>query len=583
MKRARRRGEGPLSEGPFLSTREFDAELLYRDDNDKKALESMNEFQREAELARRYEEVARERQRAELLRSSKDRKDGRLEALSDIRARRARMKQLQSKASDTSCMFAFRVVDPRMGSRLQLTLAFEGWWIAANASEEGEIQSREGSEMEFSSEAEGPPSDAEAPQTPKKPPEEIPEPKSVSKKRPAARPDEGDASLFAEDRLDFEERTRKSLSLRMLGRLSLALLNRVRVSVSRLNHILEHPQAESYLKGCVVKVSPPGGVPALRGAPPPDAIVCQIVGIRTCSEYSVKVDGSIRRCIYSLVLRPTPKASAKYDREFTLAELIDAPATQKEFDNWLKKLQQFDTVDDLAKKMKNKAMQLEKFTFTDADVQQILQSKEKASASPLQTRGALIKQATALRHQVNSVMASLSSTSTASSDRKELRECLAVLLQRKAAAEAQLAKCRFQPLADTINTQRRLAQTIGDTPRRGGLLTAHRRHDDSTPPSHSGAASPAVHGMCIATGLQSIMGQTHEQQQRLASTYVQIMDTGASLAARIKAAPPPPGAYYAPLMLSTPAKIELPAQCLSISLEEYKRQVAQLASMQLGG
>ncbi|XP_026190204.1 RNA polymerase-associated protein RTF1 homolog [Cyclospora cayetanensis] len=520
MKRARRRGEGPLSEGPFLSTREFDAELLYRDDNDKKALESMNEFQREAELARRYEEVARERQRAELLRSSKDRKDGRLEALSDIRARRARMKQLQSKASDTS----------------------------SNASEEGEIQSREGSEMEFSSEAEGPPSDAEAPQTPKKPPEEIPEPKSVSKKRPAARPDEGDASLFAEDRLDFEERTRKSLSLRMLGRLSLALLNRVRVSVSRLNHILEHPQAESYLKGCVVKVSPPGGVPALRGAPPPDAIVCQIVGIRTCSEYSVKVDGSIRRCIYSLVLRPTPKASAKYDREFTLAELIDAPATQKEFDNWLKKLQQFDTVDDLAKKMKNKAMQLEKFTFTDADVQQILQSKEKASASPLQTRGALIKQATALRHQVNSVMASLSSTSTASSDRKELRECLAVLLQRKAAAEAQLAKCRFQPLADTINTQRRLAQTIGDTPRRGGLLTAHRRHDDSTPPSHSGAAC-----------------ETMNQLYKTLNT------------------PPPPGAYYAPLMLSTPAKIELPAQCLSISLEEYKRQVAQLASMQLGG
>lgn len=122
MKRARRRGEGPSSEGPPGSGRDFDAELLYRDDNDKKAracfvvpvyslsrhntsftavyavlrsdvcsivfvtmilmdlavqaLESMNEFQREAELARRYEEVARERQRAELLSNAKERKDG---------------------------------------------------------------------------------------------------------------------------------------------------------------------------------------------------------------------------------------------------------------------------------------------------------------------------------------------------------------------------------------------------------------------------------------------------------------------------------------------------------------------------
>ena len=65
--------------------------------------------------------------------------------------------------------------------------------------------------------------------------------------------------------------------------------------------------------------------------------------------------------------------------------------------------------------------------------------------------------------------------------------------------------------------------------------------------------------------------------------YVQLRDAGVDLAARIKPSPPPPGAFHAPLMIPTPAKIELPSQCMVISLEEYKRQVAQLASMQLGG
>ncbi|CDJ43935.1 hypothetical protein ETH_00021305 [Eimeria tenella] len=100
MKRSRRRTDTPFGEGQSP----FDAESLYRDASDKKALESLNEFQREAELARRYEEFARQRQREELLKNERDRRDGRLEALSDIRARRARMKQLQSKASDSSLL-----------------------------------------------------------------------------------------------------------------------------------------------------------------------------------------------------------------------------------------------------------------------------------------------------------------------------------------------------------------------------------------------------------------------------------------------------------------------------------------------
>ncbi|KFG34409.1 RNA polymerase-associated protein RTF1, partial [Toxoplasma gondii p89] len=54
---------------------EFSPDLLYKDERDREALESMNEFEREAELARRYEELVRERQRKELLRrQDQDRK-----------------------------------------------------------------------------------------------------------------------------------------------------------------------------------------------------------------------------------------------------------------------------------------------------------------------------------------------------------------------------------------------------------------------------------------------------------------------------------------------------------------------------
>ncbi|KAL8445412.1 hypothetical protein Emag_005131 [Eimeria magna] len=408
MKRARRRGDGgpSSSEGFSGGGRDFDAELLYRDDSDKKAslisflltalaLESMNEFEREAELARRYEEVARERQRAELLSNAKDRKDGRLEALSDIRARRARMKQLQSKASDSS---------------------------SNESGEEGEIRERENSEMDFSSDAETPaPAEATTPHAPPRSAAEEPaaEPKSLVKKRSATRADEGDASLFAEERLDFDEKRRRELAQKMLDRLSLELLNRVRLSTATIHHMLDHPQAEAYLVGCFVKVPPPAAAAAAAAAA--DAFVCQIVGLKPCLSYNVKIDGSTRSCTYTLVLRPTPKASSKYDREFTLAELIDSPATQREFEGWLKKLQQFDTVEDLAKKMKSKIAQLEK--------------------------------------------------------RKDIKEGLALLLQKKAGVDAQLAKLAFDPLATSTT---------------GHLSTAARGMASTTAAKAAAAAAAAA-------------------------------------------------------------------------------------------
>ncbi|CDJ59247.1 hypothetical protein, conserved, partial [Eimeria maxima] len=101
----------------------------------------------------------------------------RLEALSDIRARRARMKQLQSKASDTS----------------------------SNASsEEGEIVCRGGSEMEISGD-EGIGLGSETiPAGTDKGDESIDN--KLPKKRPAGRLEEsegGSSNLFAEDRYHF--------------------------------------------------------------------------------------------------------------------------------------------------------------------------------------------------------------------------------------------------------------------------------------------------------------------------------------------------------------------------------------------
>lgn len=129
------------------------------------------------------------------------------------------------------------------------------------------------------------------------------------------------------------------------------------------------------------------------------------------------------------------------------------------------------------------------FTFTDEDVQQILLRKEEASAASSQTRGGLIKHAMALKHQVNSVVATLSSTATASSQRKELRENLNVLLQKKAAAEAQLAKFKFDSLATTPQGPKRSAALGGPDGRKGGLLlAAPKRTEEPLAAAASGTA-----------------------------------------------------------------------------------------------
>lgn len=184
------------------------------------------------------------------------------------------------------------------------------------------------------------------------------------------------SSLFPEERSEHDSKKKKVSTEKMLEKISLDSLNRLRLSSSVILHILEHPNAEGFLKGCFVKVLSPQSNPpsanapslpeSLSGSVSPDSagkqvLVCQIVGLKELpEEYTVVVDGSPRQCRYTLTLRPTPKASAKYDRDFSLKELINAPVTVEEFEDWRKKIKHYDAAEDLSKRMRAKQLQLEK-------------------------------------------------------------------------------------------------------------------------------------------------------------------------------------------------------------------------------
>lgn len=204
--------------------------------------------------------------------------------------------------------------------------------------------------------------------------------------------------MFEEDRVDSDEQRRKDLARRMLQKISLDLLNSARLSTERLLHMLEHPQAEKYVRGCFVKVPQPSSssasslndVSSSFLLPPAPGWVCQIVGIRSCEPYVVRSGGAGvgggggggadrhshtaagggggagggMSCSYKLVLRVAPKASAKFDREFALTELLNTPVTPIEFEEWKRKLQEFDSVDDLAKRIKAKVQQLKEVRKT---------------------------------------------------------------------------------------------------------------------------------------------------------------------------------------------------------------------------
>ncbi|ESS31619.1 RNA polymerase-associated protein RTF1 [Toxoplasma gondii RUB] len=542
---------------------EFSPDLLYKDERDREALESMNEFEREAELARRYEELVRERQRKELLRrQDQDRKSkaGRLgDALSDIRARRARQKQQQRQTSEDEDEEEGEVSGSRKDGTEDMTEsssedeedeeekkrlasppvgaggpgASSGVSAAADAAvgsgasaaplspDRGEgagtadgvalgVGSASAGDASVENEALG----RRKVFTAKSAREDEGGEPTTQQQRPVEDDRRGD--LFDEDRVDSDEQRRKETARRMLQRISLELLNGVRLSTERLLHMLEHPQAEKFVRGCFVKVPQPAAAASKSPSPesPPVAWVCQIVGLRPCAPYFVpKASGTLaesaglgaesRRgsvpCAVKLLLRVAPKASAKFDREFSLAELLNSPVTPAEYEGWKKKLQEFDSVEDLSKKLRAKLQQLKEFTFTDEDVQAILSKKQDSGAgSFLMTTGTLLKQLMSIKHEMDSLHASLSSVSTASAARRELKEKLQVLVARKAEVEAKLAKskaaagrARNSSTIHQVSVERRrekLSKFILNDPKRSMRKGVGREPSKASPPAATAAA-----------------------------------------------------------------------------------------------
>ncbi|PFH32871.1 RNA polymerase-associated protein RTF1 [Besnoitia besnoiti] len=514
-----RRARQAEDRGAVGSAGEFNPDFLYKDEQDREALESMNEFEREAELARRYEELVRERQRKELLRRrDKDKKSkaGRLgDALSDIRARRARQKQQQRPTSEDEEEEEGEVSGSRKDGSEEMSASSSSSSSSSEdeEEEEGERKKRLSTRCAASSGVVAPGAGVSAiadaalgsaaatagtllePDRPvgaagglaqdagavagevfgedpalagrrkggvgaRAGREDEKNEQTVAQQRTLLEEDGRADDLFDEDRMDSDEARRKETSRRMLQKISLDLLNSVRLSTERLLHMLEHPQAEKFVRGCFVKVPQPASARAAGlGGEPPFGWVCQIVGLRPCETYLVPLDraffaspgkdGACRKgegtpCNVLLLLRVAPRAAAKFDREFSLVDLLNSPVTPAEYEEWKKKLQEFDSVEDLSKKLRAKMQQLKEFTFTDEDVQAILAKKQQDAASGafLTTTGNLLKQLMSIKHEMDSLNASLSSVSTASASRRELKEKLQALVSRKAEVELRLAKSK---------------------------------------------------------------------------------------------------------------------------------------------
>ncbi|CDJ45075.1 hypothetical protein ETH_00022195, partial [Eimeria tenella] len=223
------------------------------------------------------------------------------------------------------------------------------------------------------------------------------------------------------------------------------------------------------------------------------------------------------------------------------------------------------------------------FTFTDEDVEEILEERQQRGEVSVHRRGALLKHVAALKHQINSILESLSSSRTASSRRQELKETLALLLQQKETAEAELLRERVSnPPVSFLKAPAAAAKDF-DKNKSNKLAAAHKPQPAAAPLHRAADHPAAAAGGSAAAFLAAALGSTQEQQQALVTPYLELRGRGAELAARMQQVSPSAAVSFAPLLIPDTSPVQLPLDCLCISLEEYKRQVAQLASMQLAG
>eukprot|EP00922_Rhytidocystis_sp_ex-Travisia-forbesii_P038142 GHVS01056802.1.p1 GENE.GHVS01056802.1~~GHVS01056802.1.p1 ORF type:complete len:765 (+),score=216.14 GHVS01056802.1:133-2427(+) len=193
--------------------------------------------------------------------------------------------------------------------------------------------------------------------------------------------------LFADGEVDEDGQRNQRKRRKLLEGIDLPLLQSVLLNVGRMLHMLEHPKAESYLSGCFVLYRVTDGV-----------AICSIVGVRAC-EQPYTVEGKL--CKHELILRPGTMHSL--DTKAKLTQLDNAPVTLNTLEKWRHSLSREKSsvpIDDWQRKMKSKAQQLKAFTYTEDDVQRIL---EKNTLGGISRGGSIVKQKQIILHEIQAL------------------------------------------------------------------------------------------------------------------------------------------------------------------------------------
>eukprot|EP00920_Eleutheroschizon_duboscqi_P038163 GHVT01091213.1.p1 GENE.GHVT01091213.1~~GHVT01091213.1.p1 ORF type:complete len:658 (-),score=161.25 GHVT01091213.1:298-2271(-) len=543
-------GGGPGGGGP---------PALYRDEEDRRALEQMNEFDREAELARRYEEKIRERQRRELIKKTEAKHPRKVRRVTsrgandDSRRGSEAMSESSSSSGDGSSSSSSG------GSSSDDSSANEDE-EASPASAGADTAQTPQRRLRRAAQKESTPSplssiDDAIPSShpPSPPPTAYGTGGAASSSSTFAAPEGGAAArggrLFdaAEERLTATSSTKDRVQPKFqkaTEKVSPDLMNAVRLSNSQLVHMLEHPRVKDYVTGCFVKVPAPSSSRSSTSAgdanaAPAPCWLCMVVDLRPCVPYSVSVsrrrgadgDGSggfTTSTIYrELVLRVAPTTPARFDRAFKLTNLRDAPVDATELQLWKDKMINADVQEDLYKQLKHKRAKLRQFTFTDDDVARILERKAQAAGAgggdsgpasgdaaveggaggrPSLPAGTILKALMTVKHDIETLNSSLASASTEIEKRQQNRKKLQALQKQREALETQLKKekaptMRSLPRRDLPLHSHGVGSSAGALRRAGGPSSAWGGGSSTVSSAFASFGSPV-------TGTRAAMGRS---------------------------------------------------------------------------
>ncbi|KAF8818529.1 Rna polymerase-associated protein RTF1 [Cardiosporidium cionae] len=385
-----------LSEVSSLSDHsQWNPDTLYRDEQDRERLDAMKEFEREAELARRHEEHRREKQRKQLFKE-------------DLKRSTAAI----SKASGRKSYFVDHpYVKRKKSSELH---ALHSW---------DERDARNDSSMEISPLSEESMKSGDGEWT------------VAAKNKEKSATEDRAQQLFVDERKEEEADIVKDKRNRMraIDQLSIDLLKPLRLTTENVLHILEHPKAEQYLKGCFVKAAPLQWMNTLRkviccffirftkrtssiGVLYNDVVdmmlqesaqLYSIIGLEETVPYSLSGD---KMCRFKLIVsRETRSGSSGEPESIDVRRLVDFPITEAEFEDWKNKLKASDFDIEIAHHMKEKLLELKTFTFTDEDVQIILDRNKRSSEKAVGnasfvTSSSLVKSIAAVQHEIDALI-----------------------------------------------------------------------------------------------------------------------------------------------------------------------------------